>query len=259
MSIFGDVLEGMALTGLTSMCEDIERSSPGAPIGPQTFDALPPARRAELARKVPKWVARLRVNTPMSVTVNLAKNMQISERLGRSDRLAAQLKLLRWLAASGIALAPEIAFPGTRGAAANSKFQDRSPMEAIAGHFPLSPVMPRVGPSDAESIWQVEGYGLAFATTPRTIQEMPPGMKLPVTYIYAAALISQAADGLTRIFTLESSLGGSPAYCMFDDSGMHSVLDTSPAVTDICSFRQLTFKQVGRLDGVEVSQWTPVK
>jgi len=261
MSIFGSVLDGMALTGLTSMCEDIQRSTPGAPIGPQAFDALPPARRTELARKVPKWVARLRKLAPMNVTVNLAKDMQISERLGRSDRFAAQLKLLRWLAASGVALAPEVAFPGVNlsppGAAANPKVQDRPPMEAIAGGFPLSPVMPRVGPADAESIWQVEGYGLAFAMTPRSIRELPPGVKPPVAYIYAAALISESADGLARIFTLERSLNGPPAYCMFDGFGTHATLDARPTVTDIDSFRRLTFEQVARLEGIEVSQWKP--
>lgn len=263
MSIFGDVIDGMALTGLTSMCEDIQRFAPGAPIGPQAFDALPPARRTELARKVPKWLARLRDNAPMEVTVNLAKNMQVSERLGRPERLAAQLKLLRWLAASGIAMAPEVAFPGVSLAPANasqsSKFRDRAPMEAVAGSFPLSPTMPRVGPSDAESIWHADSYGVIFATTPTSIRELPLGMRPPVTYIYAAALLSEAADGLTCIFTLESSLGSQPAYCMFDRLGTHAILDFQSAITDVSSFRRVTFEHLSRLEGVAVSKWKPAE
>lgn len=260
MSIFGDVLDGMALTGLTSMCEDIQRHAPDAPIGSQAFDTLPAARRAELARKVPKWVARLRDNAPMDVTVNLAKNMQVSERLGRSERFAAQLKLLRWLAMSGIALAPEVAFPGVNLAPAqDSKFRDRPPMEAVAGSFPLSPAMPRVGPSEAESIWQADGYGLIFAATPASIREMPPGIRPPVTYIYAAAVLSEATDGIARLFTLESSLGGPPAFGTFDGAGTHATLDLRTAITDIGSFRRATFEEVFRLDGVDASTWKPVE
>ena len=128
-------------------------------------------------------------------------------------------------------------------------------MEAIAGRFPLSPTMPRVGPSDAESIWRAKGHGVAFAVTPGTIREMPPGMRPPIVYIYAAAFMSETTDGLARIFSLESSLGGSPMFGMFDASGAHLILDAAPKVTDIGSFRRATFEHVHRLEGIESSAW----
>jgi hypothetical protein len=254
MGMLGDVFTGMALTGLTSMFEEILRHDPAARMGPQTFDALPPGRRAELARKAPRWLSRLQQTPPMTVTVNLARNMQMSERSGRADRLAAQGRLLEWLAASGIALAPELAFPGS-GLVSRSGRSDRASMETIAGSFPLSPTMPRVSPADAESMWRAGPRGVAFAVNPDTVEPMPPGFEAPMRYIYAAALVTEAVDGISRILTLESAFGGSLVYGMFDSLGAHAVLDATPRVTDLSSFRRATFEHIAHLDGVEPSTW----
>lgn len=107
MGIFGDLMLGSALTSLTSMCEELDRCSDGALIGGGGFDALPVMRRAELERKVPKWLATLRKSPPETVTTNIIRNLQLANVSGRAQRVRAMVRMTEWLVSEGIAADPD--------------------------------------------------------------------------------------------------------------------------------------------------------
>lgn len=109
MGIFGDLMLGSALTGLTSMCEEIDRCSEGGFAGGGGFEAQPVARRAELERKVPKWLATLRKSSPetVTVTINIIKNLQLANLSGRPKRAQAIVRMTEWLVSEGIAADPD--------------------------------------------------------------------------------------------------------------------------------------------------------
>ena len=107
MGIFGDLMLGSALTGLTSMCEEFDRCGEGAFIGRGGFEAPPVAKRTELERKVPKWLATLRSSPPETVTVNIIKNLQLANLSGRPQRVQALVRMTEWLVSEGIAAEPD--------------------------------------------------------------------------------------------------------------------------------------------------------
>ena len=107
MGIFGDLMLGSALTGLTSMCEEMDRCSEGAFIGGGGFDALPVARCIELERKVPKWLATLRKSPPETVTINIIRNLQLANVSGRAQRVQAMVWMTEWLVSEGVAADPD--------------------------------------------------------------------------------------------------------------------------------------------------------
>lgn len=107
VGLLADFFMGSALTGLTSMCEEIDRCSEGGFVGRGGFDALPVARRAELERKVPKWLATLRKSPPETVTVNIIRNLQLANLSGRHQRAHAMVRMTEWLVSEGIAADPD--------------------------------------------------------------------------------------------------------------------------------------------------------
>jgi hypothetical protein len=105
MGILSQFALGNALTGLTNVSEEIERTRHTMPIGAGGgLNSLPLIRQRELAEKIPKWLNTLRKHPRHIITRELLKNIKVSEQFGRSERINAQIKLLERLIDDGVAL-----------------------------------------------------------------------------------------------------------------------------------------------------------
>lgn len=105
MGIFSQLAFGSALTKLTDLSEELERSRSSSPIGAGGgLASLPAHRQREIEAKLPKWLATLRQQPRHVVTRELLKNVKMSDQLGRIERSNAQLALLKRLINDGIAL-----------------------------------------------------------------------------------------------------------------------------------------------------------
>lgn len=104
MGIFSNIAFGNALTELTNLFEEIERTKQTHFIGAGGgIDSLPIPRQRELEKKLPKWVATVSKHPQEIVTRELLKNINLSKKFGRHDRIKAQAKLMQHLVNQGIA------------------------------------------------------------------------------------------------------------------------------------------------------------
>ena len=105
MGIFADIVFGSTLTKLTNLFEEIERTKYTHFIGARGgIDSLPISRQKELEKKLPKWMATISARPRDVVTRELLKNIKISQKFNRTERIKAQAKLLEKLIEQGIAL-----------------------------------------------------------------------------------------------------------------------------------------------------------
>ena len=253
MGVLGDIFFGTALAGLTSMCEDMERLRQGAPVGASGFDALPEARRAELARKVPKWLATVRKRSPVDVTVNLIKNMHVAKQFGGAPRIAAITHLVGWLVREGIAADPNKVLDvyGIEPLEDNRSSGSLAitPEPLTQGGFAFGATMPSVSPSAAAATFEMESFVVTFFVEPPPVVEPVAGVTAPIRYLFAAAVYSRTA-GLVRICTLERAFDGPTVYGTFNATGFHSVLDLSPRIADLPTFQRATFDRIAMLYGI---------
>ena len=105
MGIFADIVFGNTLTKLTNLFEEIERTKYTHFIGAGGgIDSLPISRQKELEKKLPNWMATISARPRDVVTRELLKNIKISQKFNRTERIKAQAKLLEKLIEQGIAL-----------------------------------------------------------------------------------------------------------------------------------------------------------
>ncbi len=105
MGIFADIAFGNALTKLTNLFEEIERTKYTHFIGAGGgIDSLPISRQKELEHKLPKWIATISSRPQDEVTRELLKNIKLSQNFNRIERMKAQANLLQRLVDQGIAL-----------------------------------------------------------------------------------------------------------------------------------------------------------
>ncbi|MCW5603911.1 MAG: hypothetical protein KIT18_05125, partial [Burkholderiales bacterium] len=108
MGIFAQIAFGNALTKLTNLEEELERSRRTMYVGAGGgIESLPKARQKELERKFPKWIDTLQSQPSHVVTRELMKNIQLNQRVGREQRIDAQISLLKRLVSQGIAMDPD--------------------------------------------------------------------------------------------------------------------------------------------------------
>ena len=105
MGIFADIAFGNALTKLTNLFEEIERTKITHFIGAGGgIDSLPISRQRELEHKLPKWMATISSRSQDEVTRELLKNIKLSQKFNRTERMKAQVNLLQRLVDNRIAL-----------------------------------------------------------------------------------------------------------------------------------------------------------
>ena len=112
MGIFADIAFGNALTKLTNLFEEIERTKRTHFIGAGGgIDPLPISRQRELEQKLPKWMATISSRSQDEVTRELLKNIKLSQNFNRTERIKAQVNLLQRLVDNGIALDVDVFLP----------------------------------------------------------------------------------------------------------------------------------------------------
>lgn len=108
MGFFAQMAFGNALTKLTNLEEELEHSRRTMYIGAGGgIESLPKVRQQELELKFPKWIETLRSQPSHVVTRELMKNIQLNQRVGREQRIDAQIRLLKRLVDQGIAMDPD--------------------------------------------------------------------------------------------------------------------------------------------------------
>lgn len=102
LDAFDDLMLGYALKKLTGVFEEITEVSKSTASDKAT--CVLGIGQSKNAKKVPVWLARLRVNTPYQVTHVLIDQMHASRKLNRDLRFAAQAALLEALIEDGLAM-----------------------------------------------------------------------------------------------------------------------------------------------------------
>ena len=105
MGIFADIAFGNALTKLTNLFEEIERTKRTHFIGAGGgIDSLPISRQRELEHQMPKWMDTISSRSQNEVTRELLKNIKLSQKFNRTERMKAQVNLLQRLVKNRVAL-----------------------------------------------------------------------------------------------------------------------------------------------------------
>jgi hypothetical protein len=102
LDAFDDLMLGYALKKLTDVFEEIVEISKSTSSDKAT--GVLNFRQTKMAKKLPIWLGRLRVNTPYQVTHVLIDQMHVSRKLNRDQRFAAQVALLEALVEDGLAM-----------------------------------------------------------------------------------------------------------------------------------------------------------
>jgi hypothetical protein len=102
LDAFDDLMLGYALKKLTGVFEEIVEISNSTSSDKAT--GVLNIRQTKMAKKLPVWLGRLRVNTPYQVTHVLVDQMHVSRKLNHDQRFAAQVALLEALVEDGLAM-----------------------------------------------------------------------------------------------------------------------------------------------------------
>jgi len=258
MGILGNLFTGSALTNLTSVFEEIERTRQTHFIGAGGgFDSLPKRRQLELERKVPKWLATLQQRPAHEVTNKLLKNMQVAAKFGRQERMQAQSKLLDWLVQKNVAIDPEefLASHGVNVEIPLSRVvEPPQPASAPAADpegsdFAITPAMPDITRSKPVSGFMVGTQFLMFYEAPQPVAKRHAGISLPLTYLYAASVFDSTTRKMVRLFTLETGFTDDIFLCMFDRTGAHANLGEGAPLANLPTFEAAVVNLVCKTTG----------